>query len=498
MDPDQDLVELAGGDPLALKQLKEFLPETESMSTQATRWAIDPQDSCLLFTRFPPEIRREIFSHALSEHHSHFDIHGRPRVKFPIPEPNWLVYDLPEDTPKPMPEHSSLENVDLCYYSAQREPIWKFRSDYPIQLRPNTSAVRFQHTSILRTCRRIFLEARDLLMKNATLRIYTKLPESLFRGLETMRASVHSMECMTRYAANRVTSLEIYIHQWELEICFLSKFKGEENLRCVEDLRITICKDDWNQSQWQGCPEIPGPGLTPYGDGDESEETGWKLMKDHMKLEEEHSQGRAPIPPIPYTRRQKHGTPTWGESLSMIPNLKRLTMTFDHSEDRFQELKELAQWAQRVWTFRLGGRMKGYYLSAKDNPIRLYSWRGLTSDMGTEAICPNEDCPNRSNQEDSDDVEMPECCAETHKRMEYGFGPRMYTFTIVWTAKKLDVEDGYDPELHGPDELKTKWPEVRRDAVPARPDCWPKTWTVLRSGIPPALQDHHFQNHARY
>ncbi|KAI8654874.1 hypothetical protein NCS57_01234700 [Fusarium keratoplasticum] len=464
MDPDQDLVDLAGGDPLVLKQLKDILPATESM-----------------------------------KHDSHFDIQGRPRLQFPIPEPKWLVCDLPENTSKPMPEHSSLESVDLCYYLPQREPIREFHPDSPLQLRPGTPTLRFQHTSILRTCRRIFLEARDLLMKNATLRIRTGI--WFFEELETIEVSIHSMGRMTRYAANRVTSLEIYLSQWELEGRFLCELEREENLRCVEDLRITIGKNGWRTgNEWREELEISGPQLTPYGDGRDLEDGTWKLMKDHMKLEEEHGQGRAPIPPIPYTRRQKDGEPTWGESLSMIPNLKRLTMDFEHSEDRFQELKELAQWAQRVWTFRLGGKMKGYYLSAKDKPIKMYSWRGLAPDMGMKAICPNEDCPNGSNQEDSGDVEMPECCAETYKRMEYGFGPRMYTFTVMWTAKKLDVEDGDDPEILGPDELKTKWPEVRRDALVPPQTGWTRLtpgWRGLCDSIPPALQDHHFQNRGR-
>ncbi|KAJ4312544.1 hypothetical protein N0V84_009870 [Fusarium piperis] len=431
----------------------------ESMSIQATRWITDPQDSCPLFTRFPPEIRQEIFSYALSEHDSHLDIHGRPRVRFPVNEPKWLVCDLPEDTSKPMPEHSSLENVDLCYYSPRKKSIGELDGKCSVWLRPGTSAARFQHTSILRTCRRVFLEARDLIMKNATLRIFTHGYFS--RRTRTMSVGVHSKSCMTRYTANRLTSLEIYIPQWSLEVGFKYKFRGNDNLRCVQDLRITICKHEWRES------DTFGPGLTPYGDGLE-----WMgdrhFMEEHMQLEEKHDQGRAPIPPIPYTRFLKFKEGSWGELLGMIPNLKRLTMDFDYSEDRFQKLKELAEWAQRVWTFRLGGEMKGYYLSAKDNPIKRISWRGLATHMGAKIICPNEDCPTKSSdpdQEGSDNTEKPECCAETEKRMGYGFGPRMYTFTVTWTARKLEPEDGDDPTIPGPDELEAQWPEERCDSL---------------------------------
>ncbi|KAJ4228913.1 hypothetical protein NW759_003633 [Fusarium solani] len=499
MDLDQELVDLAGGYNVVLQQLQEMLPTTESMSTQAARWIINPQASCPLFSRFPLEIRQEIFSHALSEHNSHFDIQGRPRMQSPIPEPNWLVCDLPENASKPMLEHSSLENVDLSYYSPQRKRVEEFYRKCPVWLRPGTSAVRFQHTSILRTCRRIFLEARDLLMKNATLRIFvdTDIPHEM----KNARVTVHSMGRMTRYVANRLTSLEIYITQVQLEDNFFDSFDRYENLRCVEDLRITLRKEDWREGS-----EIFGPQLTPYGDGrDLGDDDDWQLMEEHMQLEEEHGQGRAPIPPIPYTRREsEYGELTWGESLSMMPNLKRLTMDFEYSEDQFEALKELAEWAQRVWTFRLGGKMKGYYLSAEGTPIKRISWRGLTPHMGGKIICPNEDCPKEfrgsddySFDEDNSDEdgwyddERPECCAETYERMEYGFGPRMYTFTVTWTARKLEPEDGDDPMIFGPDELKAQWPEVRRDAL-ADTTYWAALDAMrdpIYSGIPAAFQD---------
>ncbi|KAM0438793.1 hypothetical protein ACHAPT_001552 [Fusarium lateritium] len=453
---------------------EEILP-TESMSTQAARWHVNPQDSCPLFARFPPEIRQEIFSHALSEHDSHFDIKGLPRVAFPDREPKWLVCELPENTSKPMPEHSSLENVDLSYYTSQRRLVGKFYNECPIWLRPGTSAVRFQHTSLLRTCRRIYLEARDLLMQNATLRIFTRdEPEARNAGDDVL-----DKKHITRYTANRLTSLEICISQQELEEDFGASFRRQENLRCIDNLRIIIRKNDWRDGS-----EIHGPQLTPYGDGRDVEDDEWTLMNEHMELEEEHNQARAPIPPIPYTRREEDdGERTWGEQLSMIPNLKRLTMDFEFSEDQFHRLKELAEWAQRVWTFRLGGQMKGYYLSAEGNPIKRTSWRGLTPHMGATCICPNEDCPNKSSESEEDgsdesgELERPECCAETYKLMEHGFGPRMYTFSVMWTARKLEPEDGDDPEIFGPDVLKAKWPESRDDTLTPPIDwSFPSEW----------------------
>ncbi|RTE70611.1 hypothetical protein BHE90_014991 [Fusarium euwallaceae] len=456
----------------------------ESMSTQAARWTIDPQDISPLFARFPPEVRRKIFSYALSEHDSHFDIQGRPRIQFPASEPKWLVCELSADTFKPMPEHSSLEGVDINYYSPQHDAL---HQECPVWLRSGTSAVRFQHTSLLRTCRRVFLEARDLLMENATVRIFAKgdIPtHEKSRKMQHVGGGGRSIRHMTRYTANRLTAMEVYVGQDELEQPFITRLIMNDNLRCVEDLHITLRKHDWREGS-----ERFGLQLTPYGKGCDPAKAGpWRLMKDHMELEEELNQGRAPIPPIPYSRW--HGNirkQTWGESLGKIPNLKRFAMSFEYSEDQFQRLKELAEWAQRVWTFRLGGKMKGYYLSAKDNPIKLHSWRGLAKHMGKNIICPDEDCPDKNKSDNNDgEEEVPneevsseevlpsfehKCCAETYELMKYGFGPRMYTFTVTWTAKELEPEDGDDPNIFGPDETVSKWPEGQYDSL-APPVDW--------------------------
>ncbi|RSL73231.1 hypothetical protein CEP54_000365 [Fusarium duplospermum] len=495
---DFTLTGAAIGDDHVFTLSQEIPSNVESMSIQAARWTIDPQDTSPLFARLPVEIRQKIFSYALSEHDSHVDIQGRPGIPHPASEPKWLACELPANTSKPMPEHSSLEGVDINYYSPQKQPVEVFHRDYPFWLRCGTSAVRFQHTSLLRTCRRVFMEARDLLMKNATLRIFAK-GDLIARDMphKAQYVGIGIIRLMARYAANRLTALEVYISQDRLEHFYLTSFMKDDNLRCVKDLHITLRKHDWRKGT-----EKFGPQLTPYGKGrDMAEASDWQLMKDHMELEEEDNQGRAPIPPIPYS--SWHDTirkPTWGESLGEIPNLKRFTMTFEYSEDQFQRLKELAEWAQRVWTFRLGGKMQGYYLSAKDNPIKMHSWRGLTPHMGEgeDIICPNEDCPNKNRpdnnnrgEEVSDSSDMPECCAETRELMEYGFGPRMYTFTVTWTARKLEPEDGDDPDIFGPDESVSKWPEGRYDSRgppierPARPALNPNQHFF--GGIPPTI-----------
>lgn len=53
-------------------------------------------------------------------------------------------------------------------------------------------------------------------------------------------------------------------------------------------------------------------------------------------------------------------------------------MDFEHSENKFSELLEVAEWVHWVWRFRLGGYRKGYFLSAAGNPIKKSSWRGIS------------------------------------------------------------------------------------------------------------------------
>ncbi|KAJ4270493.1 hypothetical protein NW762_002180 [Fusarium torreyae] len=73
---DEDLVQSAGGDPALVEELDRFLPEVESMSSQAANWTIHSQRTCPLFCILPPEIRLAIFGFALSEHDTYFDRHG--------------------------------------------------------------------------------------------------------------------------------------------------------------------------------------------------------------------------------------------------------------------------------------------------------------------------------------------------------------------------------------------------------------------------------------
>ncbi|KAF4956643.1 hypothetical protein FSARC_11521 [Fusarium sarcochroum] len=495
-----DLAQTAGEDPDLVEELDHFLDQKGSMSSQAATWAtINPQKSSPFFNCLPPEIRIKIYRHALSEHDTYFDRQGHALV--PIPEPRWLMCELPENTHKPALSHSSLKDITDVFHYFQDDKYphnFEYEDVVPKWIRPGTAPRRFQYTELPRTCRRVFIEARDLLMQNATIRLFLAdgYPNRSPSTPLDKNQGIFGMERMTRYAANRITSMEIHLNQPLLEDDFLHAFRYHENLRCIKNLRIILSHYDWGI-----LPEGSSPQLTPYGSGRAYQDG--QAMK-HMELTKDHApKDPRPIPPIPYNARDEEEVPsrywgTWGEAICLMPNLRRFTIDFEDSEEWFDTFDKLTEWAQRVWTFRLGGKMKGFYLSAQGNAIKKYSWRGPT--MNWTAVCGyhtdqqpessrtftesdtlgglsrSEYIDRHSKSEKSQKLEeyadimdrytdMPNCCAECSRLDDLGLGKRMYTFSVTWTARKLEPEDGDDPDIPGPDDLKDSWPEVRRDVL---------------------------------
>ena len=236
-------------------------------------------------------------------------------------------------------------------------------------------------------------------------------------------------------------------------------------MRSARDIHLTIRKADWGRDS-----SLP-PEITPYGNGDTSSDdhpTRRESMKEHMRLTRDFSEAdtRLPIPALPFKHGLQISIP-WGDSLSRFSRLERFTIDFEHSEDRFSQLLEIAEWAQRVWRFRLGGHMKGYYLSAATTPIQKTSWRGLATDWHRK--CPNH--LERNVEEDDNDLDesLAPCCARCRKLISKGLGPRMYTFTVTWTPRKLDPDIKDDPAILGPEHLSDWREESFYDGILQRP-----------------------------
>ncbi|KPM43587.1 hypothetical protein AK830_g2961 [Neonectria ditissima] len=429
--------------------------KSKSLSNQIPQWSILPQESSPLFIALPTEIRLQIFCYALTEDQVPYDRDGQRLYSFK--EPDWKMRRLPDDTREP----------DLQLESAGLDEAYVPYSEYEIPggdwLRPGTRGRKIQHTSILRTCRRVFVEARDMLMENATIRFFEgdyNTPPNCDHG------RVMDMFTMPRYTANRLTSFHLFIPVHLLEHGYL--FQRSLDMSPARDIRITIRLCDW----WETDPSAPQ--LTPFGTGCVNRFEPIQ-MKEHMKLTEdsERSNTCVSIPPIPFSTGPRSPRGAWGAALSQFPRLQRFTMDFEYSEDGFDGLLELAEWAHRVWRFRLGGAMKGYYLSTAGIPIKKTTWRGLSTHwratnwrhkaMHTQRLAAGEE----------EDYLAP-CCARRRALQDKVIGPQMYTFTVTWTARKLEPEDGFDHSILGPEALSGQWNELPTDGVaePLSLDDW--------------------------
>ncbi|CAM1511203.1 Fc.00g087160.m01.CDS01 [Cosmosporella sp. VM-42] len=432
-----------------------------SLSSQIPTWTINPQTSCCLYTLFPPEIRFLIFKFAFTEEDVYHSRNGKRLFDFP--EPRWQIRNLHDDASKPENLDEDLEGFDMQYYKRHLDDVSHRRQrDW---LRPGSTGRRRQYTALLRTCRQIFVEARDLLTAQTTI-----VSIDAAGGKRLSSDEQLSKYVMARYTANRIKFLHQFAHLAYLEDALWIDCKQFGVYRCVQNLRLTIRKTDW----WHWQKSMPLD-LLPYDDGGNAEtytetERQSLSMKDQMEMTKEYGKSitRPPIPPIPFFRNfEERDDISWGDSLSWFPNLKTLTMDFEYSEDKFYDLHDLAHWAQRVWTFRLGGTMKGYYLSAEGSPVKKSSWRGLATHWSKECPCQSVVTSYETDLSDSEedyDWHTPgECCARREELKALGIGPKMYVFTVRWTARKLAPEYGDDPYVPGPGELPDRFPEDMDD-----------------------------------
>ncbi|KAM0342651.1 hypothetical protein ACHAPU_009381 [Fusarium lateritium] len=478
---EQELIDAANGNMILATSLDHALPREESMSSRIERWTVDSQSSSVLF-KLPPELRLAIYELVFAEHDTYLDQHGKPLLSFA--EPQWLLHELPEDTERPLPEHSSLKELDNIFYIlpdvfVARQTRCNGLGEELGWLSPSVAPRRFQHTELLRTCRQVFIEARDTLMKNATLRAFHNSLGGcswLQWPVTVLHTHFHTwpisgIKHMTRYAANRITSLELHIRTCHVDRSWFGIVTRREEWRCIKDLRITFSTE----------------GL----------DAGWK--------------NKARCLP---------------DAFICMPRLNRVTFHFEGLAERFHVLREMAKMAQSQWKFQLGGKMKGYCLEAQGS-IKVYSWRGLcnTDDsfgadtpegwstvnipVGTmggfsraeyaDAIVECRDRYKRSGvsiNRPFSDLDDEQYTPFDERIMLYGLGlgQVMYTFSVTFTARKNVPEDeDDDSDIPGPGEVKESWPEVRRDVLvskdgPDLPDVWCGPYYLKNEASPGAIR----------
>ncbi|KAF4996054.1 hypothetical protein FGRMN_4716 [Fusarium graminum] len=439
----QELMDALNGDMFLATRLDAASPRTESMSSKIERWTVDTQSSCTLF-KLPPELRLDIYDLALAEHDTYLDRYGE-RLLPVSTQPQWLLHELPEDTEGPLPEHSSLKELDNIFYmvdglvaSTTREH--GLGGGGTSWLSPSVTPRRFQHTELLCTCRRIFIEARDTLMKNATLRAF----DNCYGGRNWLQWPVTELRTPL-YSGRYIPGFKNVTRSW------FHAVTRQNAWRCIKDLHMTFSTKD----------------LT----------ADWKK--------------NARCRPHVFIR---------------MPSLNRVTFHFEGVAERFHVLRELAEMAQSQWKFRLSGKMKGHCLRAQGS-IKVHSWRGLcdSDDSHRTAYKPHGtwstvNAPvgtiggmshaeymdafagferrHRSKSSDSslnhsmwdlDDLRHNPGNTPFDEHMKLchlGLGQVMYKFSVTFTAWKNRAEDeGDDSKIPGPGEVKEGWPEILRDVL---------------------------------
>lgn len=119
----------------------------------------------------------------------------------------------------------------------------------------------------------------------------------------------------------------------------------------------------------------------------------------------------------------------WGKFFATCIRLRTFTLVIDALEEFKDAMEQHVQWASRTWQLPLNPNNNGgyQYLSADGNPIQRTSWRGPNIYWLKHCVkCDVE-------------IRLPNSECEEHTRIETlfrkGLGPRIYTWTITFTAR---------------------------------------------------------------
>lgn len=140
----------------------------------------------------------------------------------------------------------------------------------------------------------------------------------------------------------------------------------------------------------------------------------------------------------------------WGRMFRVMTNLKELTITFETSEDKEDEMEDIVKWAStwrfeimswRHWILRDNHEVMAY-LVADDKPAEKTSWRGLSYHWSD--YCPS--CATKISEPKS------ECpyCQKREMLLQQGKGPRLLTWTRTWrrqlVSPPVDLRDNDTPD----------------------------------------------------
>lgn len=522
------------------------------MSHRIGSWDhVNQQESSPFFNRIPPELRDLIFKFALAEFTA--PALDRPiKHEFSAREDHEELDDEPDmesgqasqavDQGDQGDHESSVQTPDVENGQApavQAPPaslLLHFREvkhscDW---LRPGYAGQRKIHTSLLGTCRRVYLETY-LLPSQGSKIFYNKRgpcwcpqsPREYFSGVAPG-------------AAQHIRNLQIFSEVWFLERELMDQvagaFSAYSYFRRVDSLQpLTL----WLPPQlppmalqpllvpqfYEGTiparplprhaylPGSAGPSIwrdlqhLPPRDLSEADLRPWRVTEHLTSLriyvrrtdwcDWEHNMPLVISPFSPTASRPtcvhmynsmrtsveadkrveprlRSSTPSviprwtcWGLLFLRMPNLQKLTIDFETSEDRKGEMQTIVEWAHRRWRFpvlrRLSDSERDPYtfshlerchedspvdlspwsqdmdvLSAADEPVQKTSWRGLPYHFS--GVC--HACGASWSTQDV----TPGCaeCTKKEKLLAHNKGPQLLVWTVNWKRKApiRDLEPG--------------------------------------------------------
>ncbi|KAJ9136506.1 hypothetical protein NKR23_g9816 [Pleurostoma richardsiae] len=399
------------------------------MSQQVQGWkVIDPQLSSPLYNgRIPAEIRSLIFEYAVSEstipdpsvanhdfcvRYDHEDVpadDGQTRRRSPLRMVNNALARLAGALPS---QAGQADPAQILRQANRRPGAPGF--DW---LRPGFEGRKVVHCGLLSSCRRTYLETSHLPAQAWTGVVF------LGRGppwQSTESPSSYFFHRLPRAVRPHVRSLHLIAQMFRLEELAetLSPTRCGAMGTQLERLRLTVRRGDW----WYNESNVP---LAVYPFRRVSGvHPGLQLMRRAMAPPEEYGGEGDPRAEVPEPR-------SWGAAFAALPALRELVMDFETSEDKKAELDAIARWAA-TWRFPLdadegqgGGQSGRRFLSAEGNPVRKMSWTGLPYHWSDQ--CP--ECGSTGVNSE---------CAYCQRRLKLaseGKGPRLYVWTLTWTAR---------------------------------------------------------------
>ncbi|GAP83522.1 hypothetical protein SAMD00023353_0201070 [Rosellinia necatrix] len=377
---------------------------------------VDPQLSSPLYARIPPEIRDLIFELAVTEFASP---KARTIKSDAFVQESHDLMPIPESAGPSTVEESISERFrnQIQGIVRPRHHMRPYTREHSREPRDGFDWLRFDNTepmkvgtTLLLTCRRAYLEAHSLPLLRTEQRFYChRGPYS--GNSEGSRVDIgkfitnrlsNPAPVPGLYQKDLVRSVRLFTQQFWLEDTFLQFVNTSVWFANLEHLRITLRRSDWWDWERNAVPRVnPFRGNCYHG-----HTVG--LMHQDMEAE---------------TGNVEFREGAWGKAFSHMLKLKTLTIDFETSEDKRDDMETIVTWALR-WRFPLAN---GRHLSTGGQTASKMSWRGLPHHWSDKCVScdkfvrnspPGQDCPK---------------CKETRQLFSQRYGPQLLVWTCLWT-----------------------------------------------------------------